>query len=64
MTRSDDVELARHVGEVNKYLGSIATKEHSYITKRHLNRGGLHLNKVGTTHLAGSLIQCIQHGNK
>ena len=57
-------------GEVNKILRQHCDKkrwnilEHSNITKRHLNRSGLHLNKVGTTHLACNLIQCIQHGNK
>ena len=70
ITRSDDVELERQVGEVNKILRQHCDKkcwnilEHSNITKRHLNRSGLHLNKVGTTHLACNLIQCIQHGNK
>ena len=69
ITRSDDVERERQVDEVNKILRQHCDKkrwnilEHSSITKRHLNRSGLHLNKVGTTHLACNLIQCIQHGS-
>ena len=49
ITRSDDVELARQVGEVNEILKQHCDKrrwillEHSNITKRHLNRSGLHL---------------------
>ena len=70
ITRSDDVKLARQMGEVNKILSQHCDKkhwtvlEHSNITERHLNRSGLHLNKVGTTHLACNFIQCIQRNNK
>ena len=52
ITRLDDVKLARQVGEVNKILSQHCDKkhwtvlEHSNITERHLNRSGLHLNKV------------------
>ena len=65
ITRSDNTKLAGQVGEVNEIPRQRWTiLEHSNITKRHLNRSGLHLNKEGTTHLACNLIQCIQHGNK
>ena len=51
ITRSDDTELARQVREVNEILRQHSCKK-CWSTKRHLNRSGLHLNKVGITHLA------------
>ena len=37
---------------------------HGGIHGGHLNRSGLHLNRVGTTHLACNFIQCIQQNSK
>ena len=70
ITRSDDKDLERQVREVNKILRQHSGNkcwtilEHPNITKSHLNRSGLHLNRVGTTHLACNFIQCIQHNSK
>ena len=66
--RSDDDQLATQVEEVNSNLKQFCRQNkwkmivHSNITaEHHLNRSGLHLNKVGTSRLARNFLDFLKN---
>ena len=66
--RSDDDQLATQVEEVNSNLKKFCRQNkwkmivHSNITaEHHLNRSGLHLNKVGTSRLARNYLDFLKN---
>ena len=66
--RSDDDQLATQVEEVNSNLKKFCRQNkwkmivHSNITaEHHLNRSGLHLNKVGTSRLARNFLDFLKN---
>ena len=66
--RSDDDQLATQVEEVNSNLKKFCRQSkwkmivHSNITaEHHLNRSGLHLNKVGTSRLARNFLDFLKN---
>ena len=66
--RSDDDQIATQVEEVNSNLKKFCRQNkwkmivHSNITaEHHLNRSGLHLNKVGTSRLARNFLDFLKN---
>lgn len=66
--RSDDDQQANQVKEVNSTLRTFCRQNqwkmiaHSnIIAEQHLNRSGIHLNKIGTSRLARSFLEFIKH---
>ncbi len=69
-TRIDNDNLAVKVNEVNSTLKRFCRQnhmnffDHSNITPNHLNRSGIHLNKIGTSLLARNFNNIIYNRNK
>ena len=68
--RSDDGQLAIQVEEVNSTLRDFCRQKqwkiitHSNIVAdHHLNSSGLHLNRIGTSHLARTFLDFIAHSD-
>ena len=69
-TRTDNDNLAVKVNEVNSTLKRLCRQinvnfiDHSNITPNHLNRSGIHLNKMGTSLLARNFNNSIYNKDK